>query len=54
VCRRAERLAVELASQEDINANVVIYLNRLSDYFFAAARYVNHLSGVKDIIWKGK
>lgn len=54
VCRRAERLTVELASTEDINENVIKYLNRLSDYFFAAARYVNHLTGVEDVIWKGK
>lgn len=54
VCRRAERLVVELTETENINANVVIYLNRLSDYFFAAARYVNHLTNFKDVIWKGK
>ena len=54
VCRRAERLTVELGTNEDINENVIKYLNRLSDYFFAAARYVNHLTGVDDIIWKGK
>ena len=54
VCRRAERLTVELASTEEINTIVIKYLNRLSDYFFAAARYVNHLTGVEDVIWKGK
>ena len=53
VCRRAERLTVELASTEEINTIVIKYLNRLSDYFFAAARYVNHLTGVEDVIWKG-
>ncbi|MCB9221392.1 MAG: cob(I)yrinic acid a,c-diamide adenosyltransferase [Ignavibacteria bacterium] len=53
VCRRAERLTVELASTEKINDNIIKYLNRLSDYFFAAARYVNHLTGVEDVIWKG-
>ncbi|MEA2041106.1 MAG: cob(I)yrinic acid a,c-diamide adenosyltransferase [Bacteroidota bacterium] len=38
ICRRAERLAVQLT---DINPQVVPYLNRLSDYFFVLARYLN-------------
>ena len=54
VCRRAERLVVELAGKEKINENIVIYLNRLSDYLFDAARYVNHLLNVDDRIWKGR
>ena len=54
VCRRAERLAVELESQEEINPNVVMLLNRLSDYFFTAARYCNHLNKIDDIKWESK
>ena len=54
VCRRAERLVVELASKEIVNENLVKYLNRLSDYLFNAARFVNHLLDVKDRIWKGR
>ena len=50
VARRAERLATELALQEDINAAAVKYLNRLSDWFFVAARVAND-DGNADILW---
>jgi len=49
VCRRAERRVVTLSQVKEINAEVLIYLNRLSDYFFAAARMVNHRQQVADI-----
>lgn len=52
VCRRAERMAVRLSAQEKINEVSLIFLNRLSDYLFVAARYANHLEGVADKIWK--
>ncbi|HLG13516.1 MAG TPA: cob(I)yrinic acid a,c-diamide adenosyltransferase [Blastocatellia bacterium] len=42
VVRRAERRAVELSGAEDLNPNVVVYLNRLSDLLFILARVVNH------------
>ncbi len=50
VSRRAERLAVALASQEDINAAAVKYLNRLSDWFFVASRVANG-NGADDVLW---
>ena len=52
VCRRAERLAVELAARPDekVGAPAVRYLNRLSDLLFVAARYVNG-RGKRDILW---
>ena len=50
VARRAERLCVELTSVEQINADVVKYLNRLSDWFFVAARTVNN-NGKDDVLW---
>lgn len=51
VARRAERLAVELAdSSLDINAAAVKYLNRLSDWFFVAARMANN-GGKDDVLW---
>lgn len=50
VCRRAERLAVELASIEPINPAAVKYLNRLSDWFFVAARMAND-DGREDVLW---
>lgn len=50
VCRRAERLAVELASAEDVNPEAVKYLNRLSDWFFVAGRIAND-DGKSDVLW---
>ncbi|MEM7522116.1 MAG: cob(I)yrinic acid a,c-diamide adenosyltransferase [Pseudomonadota bacterium] len=51
VARRAERLAVELADQSlDINEAAVKYLNRLSDWFFVAARMANN-GGKDDVLW---
>ena len=50
VCRRAERYAVELASKEVINAEALKYLNRLSDWFFVAARSENE-NGNTDTLW---
>jgi cob(I)alamin adenosyltransferase len=50
VSRRAERLMVELAARENINAAAVRYMNRLSDYFFVASRYLNN-KGEEDVLW---
>jgi len=50
VARRAERLSVELATMEAINPAAVKYLNRLSDWFFVAARTANN-GGKDDVLW---
>lgn len=50
VARRAERLAVELATVESINPSAVKYLNRLSDWFFQASRIAND-DGRNDVLW---
>ncbi len=52
VCRRAERLCVTLARTEGerVNPQAVKYLNRLSDYFFVASRWVND-RGAADVLW---
>lgn len=52
VCRRAERLAVALAARDDeiVTPAVIKYLNRLSDFFFVAARWVND-KGAADVLW---
>lgn len=50
VARRAERLTVELATMESINDAAVTYLNRLSDWFFVAARVEND-GGKADVLW---
>lgn len=50
VARRAERLTVELATMETVNEHAVVYLNRLSDWFFCAARKANN-DGRDDVLW---
>ncbi len=50
VARRAERLCVDLACHEDVNPAATKYLNRLSDWFFVAARMAND-DGRDDVLW---
>jgi cob(I)alamin adenosyltransferase len=50
VCRRAERAIVTLSHSEPVNANVIIYLNRLSDLLFVMARVAND-HGQADVLW---
>ncbi len=52
VCRRAERLIVELAGcdGEPVSPAVIKYMNRLSDFLFVASRYVNG-KGQADVLW---
>jgi cob(I)alamin adenosyltransferase len=50
VCRRAERLTVELATVEPVNDAAVRYVNRLSDWFFVAGRIAND-EGRSDVLW---
>jgi len=52
VCRRAERLAVGLAREEQIPPEIIQYLNRLSDAFFVWSRWVNHSLGVPEVLWE--
>jgi cob(I)alamin adenosyltransferase len=53
VCRRAERLATALAQEEpeEVNEEVIKFLNRLSDLLFTAARLANKLAGRPDVKW---
>jgi cob(I)alamin adenosyltransferase len=52
VCRRAERLMVELKDKpgESVTAAAIKYVNRLSDFFFVAARFTND-KGAADVLW---
>jgi cob(I)alamin adenosyltransferase len=54
VCRRAERWAVLLSREEPISQPAVVFLNRLSDFLFVAARTANRLAGVADTPWEGR
>lgn len=51
VCRRAEREAVALAASEPVPADVLVYLNRLSDWLFSLARAANAVTRVGDVLW---
>lgn len=50
VCRRAERAVVTLTRTEPVNPQVVIYLNRLSDFLFVLGRVAND-GGNADVLW---
>jgi len=52
VCRRGERLVVELADKPDevVSAAAIKYINRLSDFLFVASRFLNH-KGSADVLW---
>ncbi len=52
VCRRAERLIVELAAHdgEHVSEGAIAYVNRLSDFFFVASRWANARAG-GDVLW---
>lgn len=52
VCRRAERSIFALAEQEYVDPAVTAYINRLSDYLFIAARYLNFIQGIDEVVWK--
>jgi cob(I)alamin adenosyltransferase len=52
VCRRAERIAAALAREEPVPAEVVKYLNRLSDAFFVWSRWASQQSGAAETLWE--
>ena len=68
VCRRAERLCVSLQEHDktasgenatspstvEVEAVIIQFINRLSDFLFVLARYLNHLLGIEEPIWKPK
>ena len=51
VCRRAERLISALAEKMEINTIAIAFINRLSDFLFVYARYLNKKEGVDEIYW---
>ncbi len=51
VCRRAERRVVALADQVEVDPGALVYLNRLSDLLFVAARVANLRSGRAETSW---
>lgn len=54
ICRRAERITVALSNQEgeEVDANIITYLNRLSDYLFTLSRMITQDLGTTEVVWK--
>lgn len=51
VCRRAERICTQLSDESSIEPQILIYLNRLSDYLFVLARKLTIDNKVQEIKW---
>lgn len=51
VCRRAERLSVQLSTESFVDEKVIVYLNRLSDYLFILGRKIAFDSNIEEFIW---
>ena len=51
VCRRAERITVQLAQDSSVDEKVIVYLNRLSDYLFMLARAIGHDQNIEEHKW---
>lgn len=51
VARRAERRIITLAADATVEASLIAYINRLSDYLFVLARAINFNSGAEEIFW---
>mgnify|MGYP001187926865 FL=1 len=54
VCRRCERLVIELADQENVEAVIIQYFNRLSDYLFVLGRKLAVDLNAEEIPWNSK
>jgi cob(I)alamin adenosyltransferase len=52
VCRRAERKITELSENVTIEKNIIVFINRLSDFLFVLSRYINHLEDISDTFWQ--
>lgn len=54
LARKVERKVVSLSQKKDVKPQILIYLNRLSDYLFMLAREANYKKGQKEASWKGR
>ena len=52
VCRRTERGIVKLGQDNEVNENLLAYVNRLSDYFFVLSRKLSQQLGVAEVTWQ--
>ncbi len=51
ICRRAERISVQLNDETTIDSQILMYLNRLSDYLFVLARKLTYENEIAEIPW---
>lgn len=52
VCRRAERRILEFSELSAVKPEIVIYINRLSDFFFVLSRKLGFDNGMEELAWK--
>jgi len=52
VCRRAERRILEFAERSKVQTEIIIYINRLSDFLFVLSRKLAADSGIEELAWK--
>lgn len=52
LCRKAERSLVTLSRQQTVKPQIMVYMNRLSDYLFMLARVKNFEAKIKEKFWK--
>lgn len=52
ICRRAERRLVTLHRTHGVSPQLMRYINRLSDFLFVLARFLNHSAGRPDVLWQ--
>jgi cob(I)alamin adenosyltransferase len=53
VCRRAEREVIKLSETESVDLQIIVFLNRLSDYLFVLSRFIAFENNVPEKIWLG-
>ncbi|MGB4958636.1 MAG: cob(I)yrinic acid a,c-diamide adenosyltransferase [Saprospiraceae bacterium] len=51
ICRRAERRVIAIDKQHPVDPKIIMYLNRLSDYFFVLSRYIARSKNITEIPW---
>lgn len=54
ICRRSERICVVLSDLEYVDSNIIMYLNRLSDYLFMLARKMAKYLQIEELKWNVK
>ena len=51
ICRKAERISTQLSIESEVDEQILIYLNRLSDYLFVLARKLTYDNNAQEIQW---